>query len=192
MKRPSGVVEAPRTPVLVRAEVSPACRSRRKRFSVPVNEPAAKSVALLRNRTYLPPPITLEEYEALVPGPVPLRFQLTSAVVEACKSRMKTSSFLLLSPGTKLSALLVKTTYRPSELIAGSLERPSAEKPLVATLTRTFVPSKKSRTKISRKPLVSLAARLSASLDNTTCRPLLVTEKGDITLGPLGLAEGKA
>ena len=55
----------------------------------------------------------------------------------ASRSRTKTSSAPLVSPGKRFVAELSKTTKRPSAEIAGARLAPFAWPPAVSTLTRT-------------------------------------------------------
>ena len=80
---------------------------------------------------------------------VPAALTLTRSVVWASRSRTNTSYFPLVSPVTRLVAHEQKATYRPSALIEGVSDAPSACEPPVATLTRSVVPVRRSRTKMS-------------------------------------------
>jgi hypothetical protein len=77
----------------------------------------------------------------------------------------------LVSPGTRLSAALTKSTRQPSPSIAAAHDAPFASAPSCAMLTRAVVPFHVSRTKASITALWSSATRLEASLVNATKRP---------------------
>src|ERR1039457_4178814 len=151
------------------------------------NEPVARFCARLRNNTKRPSLLMMGEHEAALPGPEPSMFTLTSVVVPVCRFRSNTSTDLFASPGTKLAAELENTTNCPLLLMEASEETPAAGKPLVSALTRMFVPIFRSRTNTSRKPFVSLATRLSASLAKATYWPFRLTGTVDERLlGPSG------
>src|SRR5437016_8182043 len=137
--------------------------------------PEVRSSARLWKRTYLPSALIMGLEDAPFPGLTLLVLTLTRTVVPACVSRTKTSSVLLVSPGTRSFALLVKATYRPFPLIAASKELPLPEAaPLLFALIRMFVPISMSRRKTSRNPFVSPTAGLSALLENARYRPLVL------------------
>src|SRR5678815_2459747 len=73
----------------------------------------------------------------------------------------------------------------------GSLEIPSAEAPLVETLTRRLLPAERLQTKMSRSPFVSLGTRLSASLEKAINEPSALAEIARLPLGPAAVVEGK-
>src|SRR5437667_70704 len=92
-------------------------------------------------------------------------------------SRTNTSATLLVSPGTRLVALEVKTTKRPSPLIP-TPELPAFPWfPALSTLTRSVVPACRSPTNTSATLLVSPGPRLVALELKTTKRtsPLIPT-----------------
>jgi hypothetical protein len=95
---------------------------------------------------------------------------------------MNTSDVPFVSPLTRLVASESKTTKRPSALIDGPaipLTMPlsaSLWRPALDTLTRSVVPSVRSRTKMSAFPFVSPGTRLSENEANATTRPSALTE----------------
>ncbi len=93
-------------------------------------------------------------------------------------SRTKTSPAPFVSPATRLPALDLKTTKRPSALMVGTTLAPLPWVPSLATDTRAVegvqpadAPKQVSRTKMSRNALVSPTTRLLASESKPTNRP---------------------
>jgi hypothetical protein len=80
---------------------------------------------------------------------------LTSSVAPVWRSRMKTSVALLVSPDTKLVALLENATNRPSAEIEARKESAFPSTPEESTLTSTVDPVWRSCTKTSDFVLVS-------------------------------------
>src|SRR6185369_15737340 len=83
----------------------------------------------------------------------------------------KTSVTRFVSCAIRLSALLSKTTKRPSAESDGFPERLSASTPADDTLTRTIAPVTRSWTKMSVESFVSPGTRSSAPVSNATQRP---------------------
>src|SRR5262249_43927384 len=109
----------------------------------------------------------------------PALLTLTRSVVPVCRSRTNTSVVPLVSPGTRLLAVEVKATKRPSVLIAtlGLRVLPLAALPWVlpvATLTRSAVPGCRSWTTDSATPVVSAGTRIQASESKAMKRPSLL------------------
>jgi hypothetical protein len=108
-----------------------------------------------------------------LPSPcVPSSASDTREVVPATRSRTKTSSFPLVSPGTRFAAKLSNATYRPVLPTAGAPEKSSPCVPSPATDTRSVVPVARSLTKTSWASLVSPGTRFGAKLSNATYRPV--------------------
>ncbi len=95
--------------------------------------------------------------------------------------------FAFVSPETRFVAELMNATKRPS----AEIERPQSPLlsfpcvPSVATLTRSVVPLRRSRTKMSRRPFVSPATRFEAALWNATKRPSAEIEGARAGMSPL-------
>ena len=131
---------------------------------------ATKLLAADSKAIYRPSPLI--EPKLLEPlAWVPPVATLIRSVVLAVRSRTKISLCPLVSFATKLVALLLKVIYRPSSLIESKLAWLLAWVPLVATLIRSVVLAVRSRTKISREPLVSFATRLLAIDSKATYLP---------------------
>src|SRR5690349_7727074 len=90
--------------------------------------------------------------------------RVTAVVVPVWRSWTKMSELWIVSPGTRLSAMLVKATYRPSADIEESKLFASPWAPAEDTLTRSVEPVWRSWTKTSVDPFVSPGTRLVASL----------------------------
>src|SRR3989344_139454 len=137
---------------------------------VPLVSPAARLLARDANTTYRPSALSrgmkLPSLAWSPPGPT-----LTRTVVFAPRSRMKTSCTALVSPATSVLASEKNATSRPSPDGAAHPLQPLPCVPSVATLTRVVAPVCRSRTKMSRWPLVSPATRVLASDWNATYRP---------------------
>jgi hypothetical protein len=73
-----------------------------------------------------------------------------------------------VSLSTRFVARLEKATSRPSALVAGSNDPPSACPPLELTLTRLVCLVRRSCTKMSTAPFVSPATRFVAALAKAT------------------------
>src|ERR1043166_1070638 len=116
--RPSGVIAAGRpigsVTVVESSRVTPDSISRQRRLTAELDEFKARSLAQLKNNTYLPFVLMIGEYESPFPGPVPLLLMLTRVVVPARRSRRNKSDLLFVSPLTRSDARLVNATYRPS------------------------------------------------------------------------------
>ena len=102
---------------------------------------------------------------------------LTRVVMPVQRSWTKTSTLLLVSPATRLLASEEKATTRPSALMAG-LDRmpmkplgPLPSCPRLLTLTRSVLPVRRSRTKMSAVSFVSPGTRSVARDENATNRP---------------------
>src|SRR5438132_12279423 len=96
----------------------------------------------------------------------------------------------LVSPGTRLSAADWKATNRPLPLIDGNVLGRSASAGPGPRLTRVVVPSRRSRTKMSVRLLVSAGTRLVASELKATNRPS--PERDGAALSPLACPAGLA
>ena len=79
------------------------------------------------------------------------------------RSWTKMSLVALVSPATRLVARESKATKRPSPLMVARALKKSPWLPALSTLTLSVVPVWRSRTKMSKTPLVSPATRLVAS-----------------------------
>jgi len=150
--------------------VSPACRARTNTSATPLVSPATSPSASEVNDTHVPSPLIAGLADAPLPS-VPELLTLTRVVTPDCRSRRKTSLTPLVSPATRLVATDSNTTYRPSELMAGQPQSPSASAPAVLTLARTVSPVWQSWTKISRLASVSPVTRLVARDSKATYRP---------------------
>ncbi len=84
---------------------------------------------------------------------------------------MKMSATPLVSPGTRLPAWLATATLTPSGRNAAWRLWPSPCAPAALIGRRVTAPVTRSLTKMSVRPLVSPATRLSASLANATLVP---------------------
>ena len=150
-------------------------RSRTKPSMRPFVSPGTRSEAEESNVTNRPSALSeTSPIEAPFAAP-PVADALTSSVVPAHRSRTKTSSSPLVSPGTRLGASERKATNRPFPLIAGretNEERFEAWAPVLDTLTRVVAPVARSCTNTSSTPLVSPATRSAAVDRKTTIRPL--------------------
>ena len=81
-----------------------------------------------------------------------------------------------MSPPRRFVASVENATRRPSSEIDGKVLCPSPCVPFVATLTRTTVFVRLSRTNTSETPLVSPGTRLLANEANATHRPSADTD----------------
>src|SRR6185437_6516353 len=164
-------------PLVLAEIVLPLCMSHQK-----ISPPELKSfetifLAWLKKATYRPSLLISGDDDAALPLVLPSALTLTSELVCVCKSRTKMSLLLLVLLATKSRALLTKATKRPFPLMAGSPEKPFAVPvPLLFTLTSTFVPVCKSRTKMSWFPFPSFVTTLSARLVKATNRPSALRE----------------
>ena len=94
-------------------------------------------------------------------------FRLTRRVVPVTVSRTKMSDAALVSPATRLVAVLANAKYRPSLLSEGQVETPPvAWAPAVLRLSRVVVAAPTEYKNTSAPPLVSAStrSRLVASL----------------------------
>src|SRR5262245_25495871 len=121
---------------------------------------------------------------------VPSLATLTRVVTPVRRSRTNTSAVPLLSPWTRLDDSDENATKRPSPLMLGPPMRsrtplaPSPCLPLEETLTRSVVPSNRSRTNTSAVRLVSLGTRFSENDENATKRPSALTDGNSLSWSP--------
>src|SRR4051812_25846339 len=101
----------------------------------------------------------------------PFVVTLWRAVVAVLIVRVKESPLLLVSPDTRLVALLWNTTTSPLLLAPGRNDVPLAWTPPAPTLIRVVVAPDRLRWKMSSAALVSPATRLVADEANVTTLP---------------------
>jgi hypothetical protein len=147
--------------------VTPAPSRRTNTSTAPLVSPTTRLEAIPVNATESPSPeiawISAPEGGCAPPTPTPAR-----VVVPLGRSRTNTSSAPLVSPATRLLAVLWKTTRRPSPEIRPGPLASLPWFPADPRLTRVVVPACRSRTKTSMRPLVSPGTRLDALLVKAT------------------------
>src|SRR5262245_33567232 len=98
----------------------------------------------------------------------PVESTLTRTVVPSCMSCRNSSGKPFVALGTRLEAMRVKATNRPSAEIDGASEYPFAWTPVELTLTRIVWPVWRSRSKMSGWEFVSPRTSVDAALKNAT------------------------
>src|SRR2546428_83045 len=141
--------------------VLPVLRSRTKTSLTVFVSPPTRLVATELNATKRP----LAEIDGTKLAPfscAPWESTLTRLVLPALRSRTNTSLAPFVSPPTRLVAIELKATKRPSAEIEGTTLSPFSCAPWESTLTRLVLPALRSRTNTSLAPFVSLPTRLAA------------------------------
>jgi hypothetical protein len=128
--------------------VVPLPRSWTKTSAVLLVSPATRLAAVDEKVTEVPSLLTAGYCAAPMPW-VPSLATDTRVVVPVTRSCRNTSPLALVSPGTRFDAADLKATWRPSLLIAGESDGPSAWVPSLATETRVVVPVSRSWTNTS-------------------------------------------
>ena len=145
-KRPSALMASiplllfpwvPSLATLTRSVVS-VTRSRTKTSNSSLVSPATRLLASELNATKRPSALMAGKRLCSSPS-LPSLATLTRSVVPLSRSWTKTSSSKLMSPATRLLAMDVNATKRPSALMAAPLLSPFSWVPSLATLTRSVV-----------------------------------------------------